>query len=364
MSTPPSRPPPPAPTKERKKARDAREASTAITVIELILAIAVIVSLVVLLGFAFATPNSPAQIRAAPLMLNGFFAVCVISVYVDEQMFDFYTALILGGIALALDIPLLINEIRRWAVCAGVSGASQTLIENEICTNFTSQVPLVPIVAIVVTFIKLIMFVLLIFWFNKRRAYLAVKEKERQQQKKKSAPGSASERERHMKRLQRLMEYTRSNAWRIASIIIGFLQLIAVVFIVILATLFPSAGAFYRATFLFGAAFQAAAEFAFIGRVPPRWTWLILGFAILSLGATVYGVIYELGRFHQCRTGAPVTVVDNEICTNEGFLYWVVPWTLFASAIFSLAGVIITIIMLVRGTDAVPAAPEEKASGD
>jgi len=347
-----------------RKRRLARDASASLTVLALLLAIAIIISLVVVAGYALGDAATPALFRAAPLMFNGFFATVVLSVYVDQELFDFRTAFVAGGLALAADIPLLIYELRRWAACAGVGGASQTPLENSVCNNFASQANVVPIVSLVVFVLTLATFIILFFWHAQRRAFLLARERIRLRNAQRSFETDRQimrgVQTRRLANLRALLRKARRNGYRVATMALSVAQLLLVVlFVGVLALVFPNAGAFYRAAFLLVPAHAAAAEFAFFGTTPRGWTWLVLAFSLLALLTSVWGAVLELPRFFRCTsaTAVPIGVVETSICNDEGFLGYVVPWVLLLSAIMSLATSILSVLMIVRGTAAVEVRP-------
>lgn len=346
-------------SRRTRQRRAARATSSALTSFSLVLSVGVLIAIAVVVVAQLASPDSPAFFRAAMLIPSAFFATVGLSVYVDEELFDFYTAFTSGALAILVNFVLLYFEIGRAAACAGIGGASQTPLENRVCTLFASQRNLVPIVSAVVSAAVLILYVMLFFWHRQRRAYLLLK---RDIKLRNSSRSNEVDRQilmaaakRRLLRIKAALRAAGSNPQRVATMVLSVLQVAIVVFVMALAIFYPNAAAFYRSSALLLTTFAAASEMAFFGTTPRNWTWLVLAFSILSAAATIISLVFEFPRMIRCLSGslAPVGITEQDICVDEGFLSVVVPFALLTCAGASIATAILSATMIGRGTSQV-----------
>jgi hypothetical protein len=198
-----------------------------------------------------------------------------------------------------------------------------------ICSNFTAQVGIVPWFSVAIVLLFGLGFLMLAVWYVSYRKPCAPKQMQ-------------------MKRLARLRASLKSST-NIAIAGMAAAMLFIIFFCVIVAML-PVNGtfsaAFYQGTFLIIPALYAGAELAFFAITPMSWTYLCLVFGILSLTSLVIGGIFEIPRFFHCLlgTGTPSTV-DNQICTTEGWLAFILP---VAILLLAIIGTITLVLLFIR----------------
>ena len=300
-----------------------KENTSAVALIAAITAWVTIVLLVVVVGWhAFlefsaltaGTSQNPAFFRAILLCMNGIFAMALLSMYFDRpryELFDVWSALIIGALTILVDIYLIITELMRVFDCP--PGFQRGPVANLICSDFTAQVGIVPWFSVAIILLFALGFLMLAVWYVSYR--------------KPCAPKQVA-----AKRLARLRASIKSSS-NIYIAVMAAAMLFIIFFCVIVAML-PVNGtfsaAFYQGTFLIIPALYAGAELAFFAMTPLSWSYLCLVFGILSLISLVIGGIFEIPRFFHCLlgTGTPSTV-DNQICTTEGWLAFVLPVAIF-----------------------------------
>lgn len=335
--------------------------SPAITAISTILASLAILALTALVIVAVASPHSPALFRATPLVVSAVFAVHVISVFVDQELFDFRSAFVSGAVALVCNVVVLWNELTRWSRSSslGGGGGGLTPLEAIIKLQYGSMLAVLPIFVLIITLFVIVDYVLLFFWYAERREQLiaiALLKRRNAVRSFETDRQILREREREIaKRRSQLRGASARNSDRSAVMGIAVAQIVILVVAVILALLYSDAGSFYRGVYLIPVAMAAAAEYAFFGTTPRYWTTVSLIFAVFGLASSVFGAILELQRFFRCvlTTFVPANVVDSSICTDESWLGYFVPWALAVLAVLSVVQVVLLVRLLVTRRDAV-----------
>lgn len=302
----------------------------------LVLSIIILVIYLVPVGFIMASPNSPAQFRSAFFLFMGALAICGISIYVDEEVFD-YTVFLITFIFLTI-IPVFIGmvfELRRISFCTGVATPSVTPLENDICINWPGQAYLIPVVSALFLLATILLGVFVFLWFRRLNMKLTAK----------SIVLGRSVRDDLKKATENRVRDALASYARLICLGVAMFMLLALFVVLVAQVIYPNAAAFYRATFLYPTALLVASEFAFIGTTPRGWLWVGLVLAIFSSISSIWGLVYEWERVINCRDGAPVGTTENQICSQEPGLSYIVPVVLVVSAVFSL----ISVIALVAG---------------
>lgn len=324
--------------KEKSRLRRAKERLAALTegtralaIASLVFSIIILVIYLIPVGFIMATPDSPAQFRSAFFLFMGALAMCGISIYIDEEVFD-YTVFLVTFIFLTI-IPVVIGavfELRRIAYCTGVATPSVTPLENDICINWPGQAYLIPVSSALFLLLTVILGLLVYYWFRRLNMKLTAK----------SIVMGRSIRDDLKKATENRIRDALASYARLTCMFVSAFMFVGLLVVLIAQLIYPSAAAFYRATFLYPTALLVASEAAFIGTTPRGWLWVGLVLAIFSSISTIWGLVYEWQRVINCRDGAPVGTTENQICSQEPGLSYIVPVVLFVSAIFSLISVI------------------------
>lgn len=313
----------PDPTKSQKKSLGW---ATAITNLELVLSLVQIVAVLTQTIFAFADNGSPAWFRATGLTMNASFAMTIISVYLDQDIFDFGTAFFYGIATVLIDAIFGYKEVVRWFALS-MGSISQTNLENDIKNNHGGTAWITPLLYVVCFGSTVIQMVLLISWFFNRAAGVnGNTEAEKARQKAEKATAKAGAR------------------WtRIGNMILAILEGAALLLIVIVAVANFEAASFYRGAFFIAAGLQVGAQIALFAHTARWFNWLLIGLSAFASGSALYGLIVEWQRVQRCDNGAAVGVVENQICTDEQSTNRWVPIMLtivcglaFISLIFSL----------------------------
>lgn len=327
--------------KEKSRIKRAKAALSNLTaqskfwaVTTLVVSIIILAVYLVPVGFILASPNSPAQFRSAFLLFVGGLAVSGISIYIDEEVFDYGVALIAFILSIIPGIIGTVFELVRISYCTGVSTPSVTPLENDICINWPGQAYLIPVVSAVFMLLILIMAICVFFWVRRNNMKLTAK----------SVVMGRSVRADLKQARELKFKYALASYARLTCMVIALVLFILILVAVIAQCIYPSAAAFYRAPFLFSTVLLLASEWAFFGTTPRGWLWVVLVFAVFSSITTIWGLVYEVARVVACRNGAPVGTTDQQICTQEPGLSNIIPVVLFAGAILSLISVIALIL--------------------
>lgn len=333
----------------------ARSASVIVTVLTLVVAIIMLGLCTLLVGFAASDPQSPAMFRVAPLVLSAMFSVAVISVWSDEEMFDFWSAIVVGGLALVANVLTSYHELGRILSSPGSLTALAAIINDDYPTLRSTA----PAVVVSVTVLNVVVLLMLVFWLAARRAYLlalarvtlaqAVSAFQTDKQLLREA------RQRSLGARAKLYSRAVRNSRRRVLMGLSVAELVLLGFIALLALFYPDVGAFYRAVYLLPAAFAAAAEYAFFGTTPRGWTLISLVFSVLALISSAFGAVLDVARLVRCvhTSYSPANVVENRVCLHEGWLGYVTPIALVLVAIGSIAQIIYLFQLLSAGRDAI-----------
>lgn len=297
-----------------------------------------------LAAIALNDTSSPAFFRATGLLMNAIYAMLLVSVFVDQEMSDFWTALVAGIFTLLADVLILAYEIARW-------DESGTQIEYAIEQGYPKSVSIVPIISIVLTVFAFVSFIMLTVWMNQRREFLNFQRSIILNNSVATSDGRDNQIFMEMKRSKDRRDARMAasisdtkKTWSIVITIVGLLLLAGCAIVSFLA--FHSA-AFYRGYFLLFPAVLFGADLAFFGTTPGYWNWVTFFLALLSAGMCTWGSILELTRFFQCAlaSSAPHGALDTAICERDGFIGYILPWTLVALVILSIGQSILSILM-------------------
>jgi hypothetical protein len=331
--------------------------------VSLVLSVLSGLALLVLVVWGAVDPYSPAFYRGILLAPAGVFTLSVWSVYADKQLFDFETAMIFGFVSFVFDILLLIAEWMRWSNCTELP-----VINDYICTNYSSEKMIVPIIASIVFILHVIAVAVLIAWRNgwdnymiklrraddimrdpvlDREIAVDVEEQEEggEQSERLIAQNAVIGAARRRAQLAR-------RTW--ADTIIGVLavlQLLVVygaAFLALYFTTGSSASAFYRGYLLIVPAMASGFEISFFALVPKRWRVAALILCLLALAAVIDGDVYEIARWRACfgTSGPPIDIVDVDICSDAGWRGLVVPYSVvILSALLFLSFIFVIVRM-------------------
>lgn len=300
----------------------------------LVVSIIILAVYLVPVGFILASPNSPAQFRSAFLLFIGGLAISGISIYIDEEVFDYTVALIAFILSIIPGIVGTVFELVRISYCTGVSTPSVTPLENDICINWPGQAYLIPVISAVFILLIVAMAISVFFWVRRFNMKLSAKA---------IALGRSVRADLNQAR-ELKFKYALASYAHITCMVIAVILFILVLVVVVAQCVYPSAAAFYRATFLFPTVLLLASEWAFFGTTPRGWLWAVLVFGVFSSITTIWGSVYEMARVVACLNGAPVGTTDNQICTQEPGISNIVPAILLSSAILSVISVIALIL--------------------
>jgi hypothetical protein len=319
---------------EGKYIKDSRETRLValVAAITAFLTIGALVAVVVwhaVLEFTTSSTGTPAFFRAVLLSMNGIFAVNLLSLWFDRpryELFDVYTAIIIGILTILVDAYLLVTELQRVFDCP--TGMEHGPLSQLICNSFASQQAIVPWFSVAVVLLFAIGLLMLAIWYYTNK------------------PKSTTNDGRS--RLKKIRESFKESS-NIAIAVIAAIMILVIIATVFIS-LFPVNGTFmaamYRGTFLIIPAHYAGAELAFFALTPPSWTIICLVFGFLSLASLIIGMILELPRMIHCSlgTGTP-TVLDQGICNNEG---WLAFWLPSVYVFLTILGVVTLILLFVR----------------
>jgi hypothetical protein len=304
----------------------------------------------------FADYPTPSLLRAGSLIPYAYFGFVVINVAVEPFWLSNWILIVTGLVALFAPIAPLIKEIQRWARCNGISSLDSTSVENTICTDFTGQVFIVPVLFIVATLVTIALAVLLFIQSNRvqetlqaarnmaNQEFLEAKAKDESLKKETFKPAQTNE--------IRGAGRTAITAKDYAQIVINLLMVAVLLFIVVLQIGYLNAAAFYRAGFLMPVTMLVSAHLSFWRTPLKYWRWVILGFSLLTIFASVWGGYNEFTRFDNCLTGPPDSTTEDFICSFEGWLIGIVPFTLLAAGVVGVVNLGLTIAQLVEAASA------------
>lgn len=339
----------------------ARSASVLVTVLTLVIAIIMLGLCALLVGFAASEPQSPAMFRVAPLVLSAMFSVGVISVWSDEEMFDFWSTLAVGTVALVANVLTSYHELGRLLSSPGSLTALAAIIVDDYPTLRSTA----PAVITVITALNVVLLLLLVFWLAARRAYLLALARYTLRQATTAFQTDKQllreQRQRSLGARAKLFSRAVRNSRRRVLMGLSVAEIVVLAFVALLALFYPDVGAFYRAVYLLPAAFSAAAEYAFFGTTPRGWTLVSLVFASLALLSASFGAVLDVARLVRCvhTSYSPANVVENRVCLQEGWLGYVTPVALVLVVIGSIVQVIYLFKLMSDGRDAI-----KRKSGD
>lgn len=333
----------------------ARSTSPFVTVVSLIIAILLLGASLAYAVLSLSDPQSPALYLAAPLVFMPAFAVMALSVWADEELFDFKSAQVVGALALVLHLFVLYQEVPR------ISASPGTLIplDQIIVNNYPSLRSAGPALAIGTFIVELVLYVLINVWSSHRRAYLLALSRYQLRQITTSKQTDKQLARGAKQRADALRKNTYQRALRNSArrslMRWSIVEMVVVGAVAIIALINPSAGAFYRAPFLFAASAAAAAEYAFFGTTPPSWSLVSLIFSALALIYSVTGAVFDVARALRCfvNSQTPRGVIETRICNHEGWLGLVVPIALVVIALLSILQITFLYRLLMAESDAV-----------
>ena len=307
-----------------------------------LLAIAMMVTVSV---FAFIDPSpsdpmfqalSPVYARGTNFAFAGVFVVAMLSVFADQDLFDFYTAAVALLPALVGVGLIMVYEIWRWSTCGSVGPAP---FDFEICSNYPDQNWIMPVFSGGIFVCLLFSGLCLGIWFSmqmqKSTSYAKVKQ--------------------HFKAISANMP------GRLLSIV-AVVQIAVLLVVCVWSWIEINSDAFYRGIFIVVQAHFIGAEVAFFGYTPKSWNVITLVFLVLALFFLVFGSIYEFPRFWNCYvSGGSDTTRNNLICFDHYNSGWVIP---IAIAIFMVLDVISLVLVIWRFLTSDDPAEVEKSNVD
>ena len=346
------------------------KAATGIGVAAFVVAVLMVVVVLVPVVWALTDIDSPAFYRMTLLVFNSMFAMSIGSVFADMQMFDFWTALVLGVFAIAANVALVIAESIRWANC----GSSPIAV--DICNNYAGEIAIVPVIALIEMGLSLVAFILLFIWRSRKAAWqesytqyvssttrrstvtrvettTEVEEGDEPEPTEGAGvetttmvvplnPEQTSER-----RIEMIAENRKSGTQVALAIfgVVAFVTIFAVGGAAIALLFFEDQVSFYRGYFIIVPAHYAAAEFSFLGHVPRGWRTVYMIFAFLALVSAGVGSYFEVMRMVDCINGVPVGQVDTDICNNEFWSRYIMPIALLFIGVLALISFILHIFL-------------------
>lgn len=163
-----------------------------------------------------------------------------------------------------------------------------------------------------------------------------------------SAPSSiVSEKIAKLKE-QAKMIFAESGWLRWVSFVIALICIALSIALTILEFMNIAGAAYYRGgLFAMNGMLSLVAIGAWVDREPLD-VKLTIGAAIVAFIINIYTAIWETARSSQCANSAPVTAVDNNICSGEPSLYYVNTIFAWAFSLFALLQLIIGIVWLGR----------------
>ncbi len=193
-----------------------------------------------------------------------------------------------------------------------------------------------------VTALSLVGFVLLVLWMNQRREFLVFQRSlillNNQSNARQRDRQILDELDRQRDRRNARVLVSMRDSSKSISMVITVIGLVILIATTILSIIFFEEGAFYRGYFLVFPAILFGAELAFFGTTPKYWIWVSFGFSLFSLASTVWGSILEVPRFFDCvlSGSSPVGAIDTNICNNDHWRGYILPWVLVLIGILSL----------------------------
>ena len=322
-----------------------------------IIAVVSILGALAVVGGSLSDLGSGAFYRSSLLSVHGFLAMMLLSAVVDQELFDLRTSLIFGVLAFALDLFLTVVELIRHFSCP--SGVTQ--LDIAICLNSPTLSNILPWVALALTVLSLTSVILVGLWQSRRVAELravarlallnAVQNGSIYRETMDAQ--IESERSALYTRRQRRIARELTTGAGIFRAIVAVLLLVTVLFIVVLNTVYFRAGAFYRGALLIVPAHLAGCMFAFFGKTPNWWRWLTLVFGLLSLASALTGASVEWPRYIKCSNGPPFTTqIEEDICTQDGFLGAVWPIVSLVVGLLSILAVVSVVMSTTRASRA------------
>lgn len=325
-------------------------------VYRVVVAILAVLSVLGMLAVVFASltdVDSGAFYRSALFSFHGVAAMMAISAVIDQEIFDLRSTVVFSVLTFALDLFVLVVEMIRHFSCP--SGVTQ--LDVAICANSPSRSAVVPWVALALTILALVMTILTGVWQTRRVAEL--RSIARLALLNAVTNGTVfresmdaqieSERTRRLTQRQRRIARELTTGAGIFRAVVAVLLLLSVLLVVALNIVFFRTAAFYRGAFLIVPAHLAGCMFAFFGRTPNWWRWITLVFALLSLGSALTATVYEWRRYVKCLRGEPFAKqIEEDICTQEGFLGAVWPIVSLIVALLSLLAAVSVILSTTR----------------
>jgi uncharacterized membrane protein (UPF0182 family) len=108
--------------------------------------------------------------------------------------------------------------------------------------------------------------------------------------------------------------------------------------------------AFYRGIYLVPAAIFAGGVIAFFMTVKPRWRGLYLIVALIAVVISIVGVAYDYPRYTHCLNNTNQNDIDADICTDDSWRVWVIPFTLLIATLLLFVAIILLIVRIVMGS--------------
>ena len=293
--------------------------------------------------------DSAAYYRSALFSFHGIAAMMAISAVVDQELFDLRSTIVFSVVAFALNVFLAVVELMRHYTCP--NGATQ--LDISICADSPGRSALMAWISLALALLALAMTILAGVWQTRRVAELRAIA--RLALLNAVANGSEfresmdaqieSERTRLALARQRRIARELTTGAGIFRAVVAVLLLLSVLLMVVLNVVYFRSAAFYRGALLIVPAHLAGCMFAFFGRTPNWWRWITLVFAILSLASALTAAIVDWPRYYKCLRGEPFTKqIEEDICTQEGFLVGVWPIVSLVVALLSILAAVSVIL--------------------
>jgi hypothetical protein len=299
---------------------------------------------------------TPAFVRGASVLPTAFFGFVLVAVALEPLWFKPWLVLITAIIGLIVPVVALVYEASRWSRCNGVNNADVTDVENTICLDFTAQVWIGPVIFIVIVIVSLAVDIYLFSVarsvYDSRRLLNQMAQQERNDAaaRAKEEQGAAFDKKTFLKSFRPVQTEEKRGLPRVAVYTKDFVQvvfnvlMVAVLLFVVGVHLFSmNAAAFYRAGFLAPVTMLVAAHLAMWRTPLTYWRWVVFGFSLLTIFASVWGGYNEFTRYDNCLNGTPDSTTENFVCTYEGWLIPIVPFVLLAAAIVGVVNLVLSV---------------------
>lgn len=326
-------------------------------------------------GTGYSNPN-PSFYRGTELVPSAMFALSLFAIYADQELYDFWTSLFLGFVSLVALAVATLAELMRAFDCNTLP-----VINFTICQSFNTTRYVMPAITTIMFVLVIIGLALVSIWRREYEEWDVLEERAGVYTNTAAAAAAASaaaansstangdfddpDLEAKVAMDEQLSQtdgvfaggqYAMAlritlHSWVDTTLgYIGFLNAAVLLVAAVIALRYIDSVAFYRGIYLVPSAFYTGGELAFFMTVRPRWRVFYLIVALVAVAFAIAGTVYDYKRYQSCRNGTSQNQLDADICADDGWREWIIPFTLLVCVLLHVISIVLMIVRIVMGS--------------